>query len=316
MCQPFNYQSKEEETKELNQDSVESLINSQKQEIHVYRNYFTKLNKILADIIKVRKSVFERKIDKKDLHESTNFFLTELKQEIFDLDMEKMAACTLPELQNNLLKFRVFMDKVDSYNFNIDLVKNIEFDPVEELEIEEIKKVSKMKEFLRNYKYMVEKQNNLIRILTRNTEIKYDPKSVSEKVSLLTIPGLEQQKKYLEDQQKLIEKSNIRFQTVQKNVDATFQKMESKRTDLMNRIQSRHSELSNNQNVDGSKQPQNQKVQREEFGFGFGAQENSMGMNVNFRDDGEDTGFGMGMGGFGDVGGVAGESSSGDKFYY
>jgi hypothetical protein len=73
------------------------------------------------------------------------------------LDLEKMSNCLLPELQNNLFKFRALMDKIDSYNFNTDLVKNVEFDPVEELEIEEIKKVSKMKEFLRNYKYIMEK---------------------------------------------------------------------------------------------------------------------------------------------------------------
>jgi hypothetical protein len=167
-----------------------------------------------------------------------------MKKEIFELDLNKMAACTLPEVQNNLLKFKVFMDKLDSYNFNLNLEKNIEFDPVEDMEIEEIKKVSKMKEFLRNYKYIVERQNNLIRIMTDNKSIKYDPNVTKNKISLLTIPGLEQQRKYLSDQESLIEKSNIRFRSIKEKMDNSFKRMQSKNSDLEQRIRSRQSELS------------------------------------------------------------------------
>jgi hypothetical protein len=111
-----------------------------------------------------------------------------------------MAACTLPELQNNLLKFKSLMDKIDSFNFNVNFSKNIEFNEVEELKIEEIKKVSKMKELIRNYKFIVEKQGDLVRMLNKNEESKYDPESIRNKICLLTIPGVEQRKKYLENQ--------------------------------------------------------------------------------------------------------------------
>lgn len=176
-------------------------------------------------MMKVRKSVVERKLENHETQDQSNFFMTELKGELFELDLTKMQACVLPELQNNLQKFRTFMDKIDSYNFNLNLVKNIEFDPVEELEIEEIKKVSKMKEILRNYKFVLEKQNNIIKILSSYKNVTYDPEKISQKISLLTLQGLEQQKKYLEEQENRINESNLRFQAAESCLNDTFNKL-------------------------------------------------------------------------------------------
>ena len=100
------------------------------------------------DMAKVRKSLFELKMDKKEEVEQ-KFFLTKIKKELFKLDLDNLLGCNLPEAITNLTKFRAFLDKLDSYNFSTDLNNNIEFDPVEEMEIQEIKTVSKMKEFLR-----------------------------------------------------------------------------------------------------------------------------------------------------------------------
>lgn len=312
MCQRLNYQSYEQEQKELVTNSASIITTQQQQEINTYRSYFQKMSKVLIDIVKVRKSILERKIEEQEVKQLGTLFLTDLKQELFELDLEKMSNCLLPELQNNLFKFRALMDKIDSYNFNTDLVKNVEFDPVEELEIEEIKKVSKMKEFLRNYKYIMEKQNNLIGLLTRNSEIKYDPQAICQKVSLLTIPGLEQQKKYLEDQEQLIAKSNSRFVSIEKRMDSSFNKLTQRKNELAQLIQSNKNtqqDLARPSLNVGNVNSISSRVVEE---FGFGAIE-TLGMNVNFRDDGDDEDGGFG---FGDLRRVSSDTKPGDKFVF
>ena len=106
--------------------------------------------------MKVRKAVFEKNIETKQLKINENHFFTELRQEMFSLDLDKLAEFSLPELSANLSKFRHLMELIDSFNFNLDLKKSIEFDPVEELEIEQIKTVSNLKDTIRNQKYIMD----------------------------------------------------------------------------------------------------------------------------------------------------------------
>lgn len=157
--------------------------------------------------------------------------------------MEKMSACTLPELQNNLLKFKALMDKIDAFNFNVNFSKNIEFDAVDELEIQEIQKVSKMKELLRNYKFIVEKQGELVRILNKNEDSKYDPQFIMNQISLLTIPGVEQCKKFLQDQKNLIIKNNQNFEATCSKVDQSLTKLQKNKEDLFLRMSLKKAEL-------------------------------------------------------------------------
>ena len=169
-----------------------------------------------------------------------------------------------------------------------------------------------MKEFLRNYKYIMEKQNNLIGLLTRNSEIKYDPQAICQKVSLLTIPGLEQQKKYLEDQEQLIAKSNSRFVSIEKRMDSSFNKLTQRKNELAQLIQSNKNtqqDLARPSLNVGNVNSISSRVVEE---FGFGAIE-TLGMNVNFRDDGDDEDGGFG---FGDLRRVSSDTKPGDKFVF
>lgn len=120
------------------------------------RDYCQRFNQSLADLVKVRKAAFEKKAETKHLKINENHFFTELRKEMFALDQAKLADFALPELSSNLMKFKFLMDLVDSFNFNIDLKKSIEFDPVEELEIEQIKTISNLKDTIRNQRFVLD----------------------------------------------------------------------------------------------------------------------------------------------------------------
>lgn len=67
MCSSFSYQSVEEEAKSFTSEAFASLLNATKSENSIFRSYFQKLNRILIDTVKTRKSVLERKFKKKDV---------------------------------------------------------------------------------------------------------------------------------------------------------------------------------------------------------------------------------------------------------
>ena len=137
-------------------EALESQLLALRAENSLFRDYSQKLNQSLADLVKVRKAVFERKTETKHIKINENHFFTELSKEMFALDHSKLADFCLPELSSNLAKFKYLMDLIDSFNFNIDLKKSVEFDPVEELEIEQIKTISNLKETIRNQKRLLD----------------------------------------------------------------------------------------------------------------------------------------------------------------
>ena len=161
------------------------------------KGFCADLNQSIAELVKVRKAVFEKKAETKQMKVNENHFFTELRKEMFELDLSKLADFVLPELSCNVQKFRYLMDLIDSFNFNLDLKKSVEFDPVEELEIEQIKTISNLKDTIRNQKFILDHQNKLLKSLTRYEEVKYDPEKVVTKISEMSLPGIEQQKSYL-----------------------------------------------------------------------------------------------------------------------
>jgi len=150
------YLGADEDAKSLKSDSLDTQIIGLRSENSLLKDYCSKLNQSIADLVKVRKAIFEKKIETKQMKINENHFFTELKKEMFSLDHTKLADFSLPELSSNLSKFKYLMDLIDSFNFNIDLKKSIEFDPVEELEIEQIKTISNLKDTIRNQKFILD----------------------------------------------------------------------------------------------------------------------------------------------------------------
>ena len=108
------------------------------------REYLSELHSMLNEIIKVRKSVIERKVADSDSFD--NKHLLQVKNELLGLKEADMEGTCMAAIRENLGRFREFMEKVDSAHFNTPLEKAYQFNA--DADIDEIKNIAKLKELI------------------------------------------------------------------------------------------------------------------------------------------------------------------------
>ncbi len=108
------------------------------------REQLAEVNVMMDEIVKVRKSVLERKIQEGE--QSGNQILIQIKNELLNLKESDLESSSLAVLKDNMRKFRDFIDKIDSANFNLPLDKAYQFNA--DADIDEIKSLKKLKDLV------------------------------------------------------------------------------------------------------------------------------------------------------------------------
>lgn len=108
------------------------------------REQLSEVNLMMDEIVKVRKSILERKIN--DNEQYDNQIMVQIKNELLNLKESDLESSSLAVLKDNMRKFRDFIDKVDSANFGLPLDKAYQFNP--DSEIDEIKSLKRLKDLV------------------------------------------------------------------------------------------------------------------------------------------------------------------------
>lgn len=117
------------------------------------REQLADVNVMMEEIVKVRKSVLERKIQEGE--HSGNQILVQIKNELLNLKGADLESSSLAVLKDNMRKFRDFIDKIDSANFNMPLDKAYQFNP--DADIDEIKSLKKLKDLISMFEFIFRK---------------------------------------------------------------------------------------------------------------------------------------------------------------
>lgn len=203
-------------------DATREEFTTLRRENDAMREQLYELNQMMTDIVKVRKSIIEAKIQDAD-ESSPNSILTSVRQELFNLKEGDMEQVSLAILKDNMKKFREFIDKVDSTVLGFPIDKAYQFHS--DADIDEIKAVKRLKDLLKNYKYVVHNQDQLLqRALSKSA---CDPaKHEARRVGLLDESGLERAKNFLEEQRKFLSSSRAVFEKAKKTIAESDKKVE------------------------------------------------------------------------------------------
>lgn len=128
-----------------------------KKENESMREQLAEVNQMMDEIVKVRKSVLERRIQ--DSEHIDNKIMVQIKNELLNLKEADLESSSLAVLKDNMRKFREFIDKIDSANFNLPLDKAYQFNP--DADIDEIKALKKLKDLVSRPIFDLKKTTNL-----------------------------------------------------------------------------------------------------------------------------------------------------------
>ena len=142
---PKFYSDASAEFLKMCQRSEEYNFQKVQKENGILREALKELQNMMVEIVKVRKAIFERNTT--DLRNDDNHVLTEMKNELFNLQTQPLTTSTLEEMKENVKKFKVFMNKMDNEKFGVDLERAYLTDEGS-TEIEEIKSMKKLKDLI------------------------------------------------------------------------------------------------------------------------------------------------------------------------
>lgn len=240
---PKFYSEPSKEFLNLMQENNSQVFEKLKKENKLLRENLNEFQKLMIEIVNIRKVVFERNFGKlKDQSE----LLTELKKEVFSLGSSSISAVTLEEMKLNIKKFRDFMDRMDSLKLGIRLENYAKDDTQIEIEgIEDIKNLKKLKELISNffllknighYKFIVEAQDDIIKkSILNKSKSKIAASELANRFSIMDRTGLDKAKKFLKKQKEMIKKCNEDFESARRMTYDTNKRIESERTSVLQR---------------------------------------------------------------------------------
>ena len=185
------------------------------------------INQMMEEIIKVRRAVIERKLGENETPE--NKYMIQVKNELLNLKESDMEGSSLLALKQNMKRFKEFVDKVDSANFNLPLDKAYQFKP--DADVDEIKNITKLKDLIKNYKYVVSSQDQLLqRVISKSTTSDSQQSRIdSKRLGLLDDNGLERAKQFLEEQRKYLAASKSQFEKAKKTMLETEKRIDDEK---------------------------------------------------------------------------------------
>jgi hypothetical protein len=214
-------------------DATREEFMTLKRENDAMREQLTELNQMMTEIVRVRKSIIEAKVQ--DTEESgSSSILTSIRQELLSLKEGDMEQVSLTILRENMKRFREFIDKVDSTVLGFPVDKAYQFNS--DADIDEIKAVKRLKDLLKNYKYVVHSQDQLLqRALTKTAGD--STKQEARRVSLLDDSGLERAKTFLEEQRRFLSSSRAVFEKAKKTIADSERKVEEEKKVMLSKRQ-------------------------------------------------------------------------------
>merc|ERR1712087_850527 len=128
--------------------------------------------------------------------------------------MEEGKTDTINVVKENVQRFRKFMDKVDSHNFKIPCEKAFIFEA--DSDIDEIRNIGKLKDLLKNYKYVVETQDCLMnKAIHYGNKFRGDMGGVDPtltRMKVLDSDGINKAKQFLSRQRAYLQECNKDFE--------------------------------------------------------------------------------------------------------
>lgn len=203
------------------------------------REQLAELNQMMTEIVKVRKSIIEARMQDND-DAGASSILTSIRQELLSLKEGDMEQVSLAILRENMKKFREFIDKVDSTVLGFPVDKAYQFQS--DADIDEIKTIKQLKDLLKNYKYVVHNQDQLLqRALSKSAGDA--SKQDSRRVGLLDEAGLERAKTFLEEQKRFLSSSRAIFDKAKKTLAESERKVEEEKKVMLNKRQGLEQEV-------------------------------------------------------------------------
>lgn len=132
------------------QASTRDQFETLRQENDNMRQQLADLNQMMDDIVRVRKSVMDKKLVEFEASSEDNTgVIGHIKKELLNLRNSDLELSSITLLRDNMRKFKDFMDKVDSLNFGmpVDNGNSFQFNP-EATEIDEVKNIKKLKDLI------------------------------------------------------------------------------------------------------------------------------------------------------------------------
>jgi hypothetical protein len=132
------------------QASTRDQFETLRQENDNMRQQLADLNQMMDDIVRVRKSVMDKKLVEFEASSEDNTgVIGQIKKELLNLRNSDLELSSITLLRDNMRKFKDFMDKVDSLNFGmpVDNGNSFQFNP-EATEIDEVKNIKKLKDLI------------------------------------------------------------------------------------------------------------------------------------------------------------------------
>lgn len=132
------------------QASTRDQFETLRQENDNMRQQLADLNQMMDDIVRVRKSVMDKKLVEFEASSEDNTgVIGQIKKELLNLRNSDLELSSITLLRDNMRKFKDFMGKVDSLNFGmpVDNGNSFQFNP-EATEIDEVKNIKKLKDLI------------------------------------------------------------------------------------------------------------------------------------------------------------------------
>ena len=194
----------------------------------------SEIMKTRQELIKMRfgsdrqKGEGDEAMDTETLLDSEN--LVELKKDLLNLNFDDSKIEPLNVVKENVERFKKFMDKIDTHNFKIPVDRAFIFEA--DADIDEIRSVGKLKDLIKNYKYVVESQDVLM-----NKAIHYGNKLRSEnmdpckvRMKVLDSDGIAKARQFLSRQRAYLQECNKEFENAKACMAETSHKIEEEKT--------------------------------------------------------------------------------------
>ena len=149
-----------------------------KDENQILRTALRELQGMMKEVIKSRKEVIEKNLGDLELEEEDD--VTSIREELFNLKGVPLTTGTLIEVRENIKKFRQFMEDLDVFKLkNMNSSNNITGLPGEK------KSLDQYSDLIKNFKYVLNNQNSLLKkaLETRSKKLDLGPLSIRDKLS-------------------------------------------------------------------------------------------------------------------------------------
>lgn len=226
-----------------NNQNIQAKLKSEnrlmRESLHEIQNSMSEIMKTRTELLRVRfgdegkGESDEAKMDTENTGAQESG-LVELRKELLSLRLEDGKTETINVVKENVLRFKKFMDKVDSHNFKIPCEKAFIFEA--DSDIDEIRNIGKLKDLLKNYKYVVETQDCLMnKAIHFGNKLRGDMGGVDPtltRMKVLDSDGINKAKQFQSRQRAYLQDCNKDFEEAKQFMAETSHRIEEEKNHI------------------------------------------------------------------------------------